>query len=152
MWGKRDHCCASPHCQASRCFIVTLTNWKPRYSDSIDQTFHHHTINHQHSHPAAMAPPHATVKSSLTTISQTTTRQGVQKSRKQVVEEVEELDDYDSANSMDVDDELEAEGPQPQSQSLSQSASDGALEQLMVKIVGDVCLDGTSSSLATILA
>jgi hypothetical protein len=87
-----------------------------------------------------MAPPGATKKSSLTTISQITTRQGTQQSRKQVVEGVEELDEFNDANSMDVDDEVEAE----ESQSQSQSTSDGPLEQLMAKMVDDVCPDGSS--------
>jgi hypothetical protein len=86
-----------------------------------------------------MAPPRAINQTSLTTISQTTTRQGAQKSRKQVVEETEELDEFDDADSMDVDEEVEAEVSQFQSQ--SQSNSDGPLEQLMVKLVGDVCLE-----------
>ena len=83
-----------------------------------------------------MAPPHTTKKSSMTTISQTTRRQGAQKSRKQVIKETGELDEFDDANSMDIDDETEAEG----SHSQSQSTSDGPLEQLMVKMVDDVCL------------
>jgi membrane carboxypeptidase/penicillin-binding protein len=91
-----------------------------------------------------MAPPRATKKSSLTTISQTATQQGAQQSRKQVVEEVEQLHEFDNANSMDVDDEIEAEEPQ------SQSTSDGPLEQLMAKMVDDVCSDGSSVWLSSL--
>jgi hypothetical protein len=89
-----------------------------------------------------MAPPHATKKSTLTAITQTTTRQGAQKSRKDVVEETDELDEYDDADSMlGVDDEVEAE------ESRSQGTSDNALEQLMAKMVDDVCFDENSSCL-----
>jgi hypothetical protein len=89
-----------------------------------------------------MAPPHATKKSTLTAITQTTTRQGGQKSRKDVVEETDELDEYDDADSMlGVDDEVEAE------ESRSQGTSDNALEQLMAKMVDDVCFDENSSCL-----
>ncbi|KAF1832910.1 hypothetical protein BDW02DRAFT_570611 [Decorospora gaudefroyi] len=63
-----------------------------------------------------MAPPHALRKSTHTTASQTTTRQGAQQSRMQVIEEVDECDD-----------EVETEE--------SQGTTDVALEQLMTKMV-----------------
>ncbi|KAF1942689.1 hypothetical protein EJ02DRAFT_454005 [Clathrospora elynae] len=80
-----------------------------------------------------MAPPRAVKKSSLTTISQTTSRQGPQQSRRQVVEEVEEVDDFYDANSMDLDSENEVEA-EPEA---SQSAANGQLEHLMAKMVDD---------------
>lgn len=54
-----------------------------------------------------MVPPRTTKKSSLTTVTQTASRQGAQLSRKQIVEEVEELEDSDHAKRQKLHGEAE---------------------------------------------
>ncbi|KAI8935793.1 hypothetical protein NX059_007313 [Plenodomus lindquistii] len=78
-----------------------------------------------------MAPPRATKKSSLTTITQTTSRQGKKQTRNQVVgEEIEELEDLHETNTMDTDgDADEPEG--------SQDTGSQPLQRLIGTIVGD---------------
>lgn len=95
--------------------IVTLT-----YS-----TYHDTTV---------MAPPQVTKKSSLTTMTQATSRQGKKQTRKQVVEEeTEELEDLAETSSVDSD--RDAEDPEG-----SQDAGSQPLQHLIGTIVGDVCI------------
>ncbi|CBX90429.1 hypothetical protein IAQ61_001935 [Plenodomus lingam] len=78
-----------------------------------------------------MAPPQVTKKSSLTTMTQATSRQGKKQTRKQVVEEeTEELEDLAETSSVDSD--RDAEDPEG-----SQDAGSQPLQHLIGTIVGD---------------
>jgi len=81
-----------------------------------------------------MAPPRTTKKSTLTSPSTATTRQSARHSRKQVINEADDLEDLDQGNST-IDDEHAGDD---EAEAL-QRTSDGPLEQMMVKMVDDVC-------------
>lgn len=80
-----------------------------------------------------MVPPHAT-KPSIATITQTT-RQGNRQPMKQTIDEAHEAEEHDDTDSMDVDDEVNEGEPEE-----SQDTSEG-LDQIMAKIVNDVCVE-----------
>ncbi|KAI4642349.1 hypothetical protein J4E93_007497 [Alternaria ventricosa] len=79
-----------------------------------------------------MAPPRTTKKSTLTSPSTATTRQSARHSRKQVINEADDLEDLDQGNSA-IDDEHAGDD---EAEAL-QRTSDGPLEQMMVKMVDD---------------
>jgi hypothetical protein len=87
-----------------------------------------------------MTLPRASKKSTSTTPSIAATRQGAQQSRRQIIDEAEELDDSGEANSAGDDEDSGHEGTEA-----SQNTSDGPLEHLMAKMVEDVCLDEFSN-------
>jgi hypothetical protein len=81
-----------------------------------------------------MAPPRATKKYTLTNPSTAITRQSARQSRRHAIDEAEELEEIGQDGSAGdngdaADDEAEA----------SQNTSDGPLEQMMAKMVDDVC-------------
>ncbi|KAF1845821.1 uncharacterized protein K460DRAFT_430757 [Cucurbitaria berberidis CBS 394.84] len=76
-----------------------------------------------------MAPPRATKISSLTSVSQATTRRGLQQVRRQIVEEVEDLDSFDDPSALEIDDSEEQEPAE------SHATNDGPLEQLLADMV-----------------
>jgi len=81
-----------------------------------------------------MAPPRTTKKSTLTSPSTATTRQSARHSRRQVINEADDLEDLDQGNSA-IDDEHAGDD---EAEAL-QRTPDGPLEQMMVKMVDDVC-------------
>jgi hypothetical protein len=103
------------------------------FGETIDRHFAQVT-NRQHSLTAAMAPPRATKKYTLTNPSTAITRQSARQSRRHAIDEAEELEEIGQDGSAGdngdaADDEAEA----------SQNTSDGPLEQMMAKMVDDVC-------------
>lgn len=81
-----------------------------------------------------MAPLRTTKKSTPTNPSTATTRQSARYSQKQVIHEANDLEDLGQGNSA-VDDEHVGDD---EAEAL-QRTSDGPLEQMMVKMVDDVC-------------
>ncbi|KAI4618540.1 hypothetical protein J4E80_005142 [Alternaria sp. BMP 0032] len=79
-----------------------------------------------------MAPPRTTKKSTLTSPSTATTRQGARHPRKQVTNEADDLEDLDQGHSA-IDDEHAGDDEAE----VVQRTSDGPLEQMMVKMVDD---------------
>ncbi|KAI4659488.1 uncharacterized protein J4E79_006020 [Alternaria viburni] len=79
-----------------------------------------------------MAPPRTTKKSTFISPSTATTRQSARHSRKQVINEADDLEDPDQGNSA-IDDEHAGDD---EAEAL-QRTSDGPLEQMMVKMVDD---------------
>ena len=81
-----------------------------------------------------MAPPRATKTSSLTSVAQVTTRQGLHELRRRIIEEVEDFDESDDAHAMDISSSAQEVVPAD-----SQTTNDGLLEVILADMVDGVC-------------